>query len=55
MELLEGRENGEPGGARLWGIKNRDEAESVEEFIDGAAKETPTDGDTAGRVGVEPA
>lgn len=49
MELLEGRENGEPGGARLRGIKNRDEAESE------AAKETPTDGDTAGRAGVEPA
>lgn len=33
---------GEPGGARLRGIKSRDEAESVDEFIDGAASETPT-------------
>jgi len=39
---------GEPGGARLRGIKSRDEAESVDEFIDGAASETPTAAGAAG-------
>lgn len=38
---------GDPGGARLRGIKSRDEAESVDEFIDGAANETPTAGGAA--------
>ncbi len=47
LELLEGREYGEPGGAKLRGIKNRDIAESVEEFMDGAASDTPTDGAAA--------
>lgn len=49
MELVEGRENGEAGGARLRGMTNRDDAESVEEFMDGAgaAKEGPADGAAA--------